>query len=117
MPPTPLRLEDTPFDSREFRRLWTVALSTYGVGDIVTTITLLYFSHRVDEMNLLVQLAVGAYGRWGFVGLKLVSFLLCIAISVYGARTEDRLLFYLPPLLLAVVGAFATAFNFRLLVG
>ena len=112
-----LRLEDTPFEPREFRRLWTVALATYGVGDIVTTVTLLYFTRRVSETNIVVQLVVEAYGQWGLVGLKFATFLVCIAVSVYGARTEDRLLFYLPPTALAVVGAFATAFNLRLFFG
>jgi hypothetical protein len=112
-----LRLDDTSFEAREFRWLWTVALATYGVGDIVTTVTLLYFSRRVDEMNAVIQLVVGAYGQWGLVGLKFATFLVCITVCVYGARTEDKLLFYLPPTALAVVGAFATAFNIRLFLG
>jgi hypothetical protein len=112
-----LRLADTPFEDREFRRLWTVALATYGVGDVVTTVTLLYFTHQVEELNGVVLLVVDAYGQWGLVGLKIATFLVCIGVSVYGARTEDRLLFYLPPTVLAVVGAFATAYNLRLFVG
>jgi hypothetical protein len=115
--PDGLRLADTPFEPREFRRLWTVALATYGVGDVVTTVTVLYFSARVNEMNGLVLFVVGAFGQWGLVGLKLGTFLVCIAVSVYGARTGDGVLFYLPPAALAVVGAFATAYNVRLLLG
>lgn len=111
------QLDDTPFEASEFRWLWTIALATYGVGDIVTTVALLYFSKNVNEMNVLVVFVVDAYGQLGLAGLKFATFLVCIAVCVYGARIGDKLLFYLPPAALAVVGAFATVFNLRLFLG
>lgn len=53
----------------------------------------------------------------GLVLPKLAVFLLCLGICVYGARAGDKVLYYLPPVTLAVIGAFATAFNLRLFVG
>jgi hypothetical protein len=40
-----------------------------------------------------------------------------IAVSIYATRDHDRVLYYMPPVFLAVVGAFATAYNLRLLLG
>ncbi len=101
----------------EFSRLWLVALATYGVGDVVTTITLLWFDGRVAEANGLLRAAVDAYGLAGLVGFKLVVFLVTIGVSLYGDRIDDSLLYYLPPAVLAVFGGFAAAFNLRLLLG
>lgn len=101
----------------EFSRLWTVALATYGVGDIVTTIALLNFVERVDEANVLLQSVVTSHGQAGLVGLKFAVFLVGITTSVYGDRVDDWVIYYLPPTVLAVFGAFATAFNLRLFFG
>lgn len=102
---------------REFARLWTIALATYGVGDIVTTIALMEFENRVSEMNFLLESLVGSYGQVGLIGLKLAIFGIAIGVSVYGDRVDDWLLYYFPPAVLAIVGAFAMAFNIRLLLG
>jgi hypothetical protein len=111
-----VRLEDTSFDATEFRRLWLVAVATYGVGDVVTTSAVIWFVGRLTEANALVSLAVDLYGQAGLIGLKLAAFAVCIAVSVYGARVDDRFLFYLPPATLAVAGAVATAYNLSLFV-
>lgn len=110
-------LDGTGVDRTEFTQLWTVAAATYGVGDVVTTIALLWYSETVVEANVLVRLATDAFGRSGLVGLKIAVFLVCIALSVDGARRGDRLLYYLPPVALALVGAFTTALNIRLMMG
>ncbi|MFD1598998.1 hypothetical protein [Halobellus rarus] len=115
--PSGLRLEGTPFDGREFSRLWFVATATYGVGDIVTTIALIGFSERVREANPLVRAAVETLGNAGLVGLKLAVFLTFILVSVDAAQREDPIFYYLPPAVLTVMGTFTTVYNVRLLMG
>lgn len=105
------------FDSSEFYQLWLVALATYGVGDIVTTIALLRFVNRIDELNVIVETVVGLYGEAALVVLKFVVFAVAIGVSVYGDRVDDWVLFYLPPTTLAVIGGFTTAYNIRLFLG
>ncbi|QGX96225.1 hypothetical protein EI982_16280 [Haloplanus rallus] len=112
-----LSLEGTPYDPTEFSRLWVVATTTYGVGDVVTTIALVQFSASVSEANAVLRTAIDAFGLWGLVGLKLLAFLVCLGISLAGARDADPLLYYGPPTTLALVGAFTTAYNVRLLFG
>ncbi|GAB3328184.1 hypothetical protein [Haloplanus salinarum] len=112
-----LSLEGTPYDLTEFSRLWFVATTTYGVGDVVTTIALVQFSASVSEANAVLRTAIDAFGLWGLVGLKLLAFLVCLGISLAGARDADPLLYYGPPTTLALVGAFTTAYNVRLLFG
>jgi len=113
----PLSLAETPYDAAEFSRLWVVATATYGVGDIVTTIALVRYSVSVSEANALLRTVIDAFGLWGLIGLKLVAFFACLAISLAGAGDDDPLLYYGPPTMLALVGAFTTAYNLRLLVG
>jgi hypothetical protein len=110
-------LDGTPFDGTEFSRLWFLATLTYGVGDVVTTLALVGHSATVDEGNALLRIAVDAFGLWGLVGLKLAAFLCCLGISLRGARDADATLYYGPPATLALVGAFTTAYNLRLLIG
>jgi len=115
--PSWLRLAGTPFDEREFSRLWFVATATYGVGDVVTTIALIGFSEKVREANPLVRTAVETLGNAGLVGLKLAVFLIFIFVSVDAAQREDRIFYYLPPIVLTVMGTFTTVYNIRLLMG
>lgn len=112
-----LTLDGTPFAEREFSRLWFLAALTYGVGDIVTTAALVDYAPRVVESNALVRLAVETFGSAGLVGVKLVALLACLGVSLSSAHAADRLGYYLPPVALAVVGAFTTAFNVRLMLG
>jgi len=114
---TRLSLEETPYDHAEFSRLWIVATTTYGVGDIVTTIALIQFSESVNEGNGLLGTAIDTFGLWGLVGIKLVAFAVCLAFSLGGARDADPLLYYGPPTALSLVGAFTTVYNVRLLIG
>jgi hypothetical protein len=113
----PVSLEETPFDPAEFSWLWLLSAATYGVGDIVTTIALVRYSATVAEGNALLRMAIEAFGLSGLIGLKLLAFFVCLAISLRGARDADSALYYGPPAILALVGAFTTAFNLRLLIG
>jgi hypothetical protein len=116
----PWRLDGTAFEGRtdEFYWLWMVATMTYGVGDMVTTVALLSFDASVGEANALVRVAVDAFGLAGLVGVKLAVFGVCLGVHVFAiGDTDDPIVLYAPPVVLAVVGAFTTAFNLRLLVG
>ena len=115
--PARFTLDETSVDRLEFTRLWTIAAATYGVGDVVTTIALLEFSDSVREANVIVRATTELFGQPGFVALKIAVFVACILISVDGANADDRLLYYLPPVVLALFGAFTTSLNLRLLLG
>ena len=110
-------LDETPFDPTEFSRLWFLSPLTYGVGDIVTTLALVGYSASVNEGNVLLRAAIESFGLWGLIGMKLLAFLFCLVISLYGARDDDSALYYGPPAMLALVGAFTTVYNLRLLIG
>lgn len=112
-----LSLDETVVSEREFTQLWTIAAATYGVGDIVTTVALIQFSSTVSEANFVVRTVTEAFGQSGFVALKFGVFLVCILLSVDAANNGDRLLYYLPPVVLSFIGAFTTALNIRLMLG
>lgn len=99
----------------EFYWLWIVAAATYGVGDVVSTVALVYFVPHLSEANPLVRLAMDTLGLWGLVAAKLAAFLVMVGISYLGARDGDALVYYFPPVLLALVGSGVTAVNLRLL--
>ncbi|WP_276261558.1 hypothetical protein [Haloglomus litoreum] len=105
------------FSSEEFARLWLIATATYVVGDSVTTMAIVRYSSTVAEGNAAMAAAIDSFGEAGLIGLKLVAMLFGLAVSIYATRDHDRLLYYTPPVFLAVVGAFATAYNIRLLIG
>ncbi|WP_254822324.1 hypothetical protein [Haloglomus halophilum] len=105
------------FCTEEFARLWLIATATYVVGDSVTTLAIVNHSQTVAEGNVAMATAIDAFGEAGLIGLKLVAMLFGIAVSIYATRDHDRMLYYTPPVFLAVVGAFATAYNIRLLIG
>jgi len=96
---------------REFYTLWIAATTTYGVGDIVSTIAFLQYVPEVDEANPVVAAAIDAFGLAGLVGLKIAVYLVMLWISVHGAREGDGLLYYFPPVLLTLVGLFLTTTN------
>ncbi|WP_198665622.1 MULTISPECIES: hypothetical protein [Haloprofundus] len=112
-----LSLSETPFDEREFTNLWFLAALGYGVGDTVTTIALMGYSPTTVEGNPVLRWAVTEFGQSGLVGLKLVAFLACLALSLDAARDGDRLWYYAPPIALTLVGAFTTVYNVRLMLG
>jgi hypothetical protein len=112
-----LSLDGTPYDPTEFSWLWVVATTTYGAGDVVTTVALVGFSDSVVEANALLRAAIDTFGLWGLVGFKLAAFFSCLTVSLLGARDGDSTLYYGPPAVLALIGAFTTVYNVRLLIG
>lgn len=100
---------------REFYWLWIAATTTYGVGDVVSTVAFLQYVPTIDEANPVVAFALDSFGLSGLVGLKIVVYLVMLWISVRGARESDALLYYFPPVLLTLVGTYLTASNVRLL--
>ncbi|MFB6251665.1 MAG: hypothetical protein ABEI27_08280 [Halobellus sp.] len=110
-------LADTPFDATTFTWLWLLALATYGVGDVVTTIALIEYSPTVFEANLVIRASVDLFGTLGIVLLKYLAFGVAIGVSLLGAADADRFLYYLPPIALSLVGAFTTVYNVRLMLG
>jgi len=96
---------------REFYTLWIVATTTYGVGDVVSTIAFLTYVPEMEEANPIVAAAIDAFGFAGLVALKIAVYLIMVWISVLGARDDDALLYYFPPVLLTLVGLFLTANN------
>lgn len=111
-----LRSEALTGREQEFYWLWILATATYGVGDIVTTLTILYFDVGVREANLLMQRAFDGFGQNGIIALKFVIFIACLSISLYAAEKLDWQLYYAPPVVLTLVGAFVTAHNLRLML-
>ena len=115
--PNWLTFDQTPFDEVSFSRVWLLAAGTYGVGDIVTTIALVYFSPLHTEANPVIRQAIMAFGGGGFLALKLLVIYGCIGISLWaGVGDDDRLMFYAPPLLLVVVGLYTTIHNLGILL-
>ncbi|WP_181686289.1 hypothetical protein [Halorhabdus salina] len=111
-----LHFEGSPFEEDTFRNVWLLALATYGVGDIVTTITIVYFSEIHVEANPIVNASIDAFGGGGFLAMKLLVLYTCLGISIWAGRLEnDRLLFYGPPLLLMLVGLLITGTNLMIL--
>ena len=96
---------------REFYSLWIAATTTYGVGDIVSTIAFLEYVPQVDEANPVVAGALDIFGLGGLVALKIAVYLVMVWISVHGAREGDGLLYYFPPILLTGVGLVLTGSN------
>lgn len=110
-------LEEASFTEAAFARVWLLALAAYGVGDVVTTIALVWFSPLHVEANPIIAAAIAAFGGGGFLALKLLVFYACLGISVWGGVTDDDpVLFYGPPLVLGAMGLFATVHNVGLLV-
>lgn len=111
-----LTLDGVDAREEEFYWLWILATTAYGVGDVVTTIALVYYDPRVAEANPLVAAAMGSFGLGGLVVLKWAVFGCSLALSVVALRAwRDRFLYYAPPLTLTAVGLLVTASNLWLL--
>lgn len=105
------------FSPEAFSRVWLLALAAYGVGDVVTTIGLVWFSPFHVEANPVIAAAIAAFGGGGYLALKLLVFYVCIGVSVWGGvQDDDPLLFYGPPVALALFGLFTTVHNIGLLL-
>lgn len=114
-----LSLDGTHFegDERRFRLAWLLAAATYGVGDIVTTVAIIFFDPSIQEANPFMRAAANALGSLGVVPLKLAVFLAFIAVSVYLARNGEEWLSYAPPAVLTLSGTLVTVHNLIGLAG
>jgi hypothetical protein len=97
-------------------RLWILAVATYGVGDGVTTAALVWSAPLLREANPVVNAAIDAFGASGLVGLKVLALATAFGLSVWGSTDDDQFMFYLPPVVLAVVGTATTLVNLSLLL-
>jgi hypothetical protein len=111
-----LTFEGSAFTPSSCSSLWLLAAGTDGVGDIVTTIAIVWYTPLYAEANPIVQFAVETFGIGGLVGLKLVAFGVTLGVSLWGLTDDDLLLFYGPPVGLALLGAFLTTSNLTLLL-
>lgn len=113
-----LTFEGLPFNVGWFWGAWTLAILAYGIGDVVTTIALVWSTPAYVEANPIIAGAIDAFGGGGFLGVKLLSFYGALGLSIWGGvGDEDHLLFYGPPLALALFGLVTTVFNLNLLLG
>jgi len=111
-----LMLEGSSFSVDGFSRMWLVAAATYGVGDIVTTIAIVYFMPTLTEANPAIRLAIQTFGGGGFLGLKLL-----VLPRLYrnqslgrGPRRRPRAVLR-PPAVLTLFGIVVTGMNLGLL--
>ncbi|MFB6143460.1 MAG: hypothetical protein ABEJ30_08990 [Halorientalis sp.] len=111
-----LTFDGVSFNPESFSRVWLLALATYGVGDVVTTIGLVWFSPVHVEANPVIAAAIALFGGGGFLALKLLAFYVCLGISLTALGDEDPFVFYVPPLTLAAIGLFTTLYNLSLVV-
>ncbi len=93
---------------------WLLAVLAYGVGDAVTTVAVVA-SPLHAEANPVVARTMAAFGTEGLLALKLAAFSVCSALGFWGSIRDDLFLRYLPPAVLAVMGATTTAVNLVLL--
>ena len=110
-------IDESVGTEQEFYWLWIGATTTYGVGDVVTTIALVYFAPEVQEANPVINAALDTLGLAGLVVLKLAVFFALLAVSVNAMHVwKDRSLYAFPPLLLAILGTILTVLNINLIV-
>jgi hypothetical protein len=97
-------------------RIWILAVATYGVGDGLTTAALVWSAPLLREANPVVNAAIDAFGAGGLVGVKVVALAIAFGLSVWATADDDQFMFYLPPVVLVVVGTATTLFNLSLLL-
>lgn len=111
------RYEGGKFTENALRNAWLLALATYGVGDVVTSIALIWFSPLHVEANPVIAGAIATFGGGGFLAVKLLTFFAALGISLWAGYLEgDPVAFYGPPFVLMVTGALITAWNMALLL-
>lgn len=97
---------------RRFYALWVVALFSYGVADMWTTLAIVE-APGVVEANPVVRATIADFGGAGLAALKLFVLLVGIVYSAHSAA--DGGTWYLPPAMLAVVGTAVVVHNVGLL--
>lgn len=101
--------------SQEFYALWAAAVLTYGVGDFLSTIVAVFAVPGLYEGNPVIDIVLRHAGIPGFLGVKIVIFILAIGVSVRGAKEGDRITYYAPPLCITALGIALTAWNVALI--
>lgn len=101
----------------EFRLQWAVAFLTYVVGDIVSTVILVYFVPGLGEGNPLVAGLLETFGLAGLIVVKGGVFALGLFVSRRGLADEDAAFYYLPPVAMTGFGGVATTINLWLVFG
>lgn len=100
-----------------FYGLWLVAALAYGLGDLLTTVTILTSATHVAETNLLITVVFDALGNAGLLALKLTVLLCGLWVSVTAiTHWEAHHLSYGPPVILATLGTLVTAHNVHLVL-
>lgn len=115
-----LDLRGTPYEDRreEFYGLWIIATATYGVGDVVTTIALVYYHPLTNEANPVLRWAMSTFGLGGLLAVKLGIFLVFIGVALALSRQGyDPLVYSAPPAILAGLGGYLTVFNLVVMAG
>ncbi len=102
--------------STEFYVLWGLALLTYGIGDIVTTLWVVYGDPTLGEANPLIRWLLQTLSVPGFVGVKLAVFVIGARISWTAVTRGSVIFYYAPPLGMIVFGLYATAVNLVLIL-
>lgn len=96
--------------------LWGIAILTYGVGDVVSTIIAVYFVAGLGEANPVVDFVLVEYGIRGFLVFKLIIFIVAIGINLKTRQYGDPLSYYGPPIFVALLGAALSASNLLAIV-
>lgn len=99
-------------DVRLFYALWLLALVTYGVADMWTTLAIIE-TPGLFEANPVVRATIAGFGGAGFAALKFSVLAVGIVYSADVARDDGS--WYLPPALLAGVGTVVVVHNLGLL--
>ncbi|TKX56689.1 response regulator [Halorubrum sp. SS7] len=102
---------------REFYGLWFLAVLTYGVGDVVSTLYATVAVPGLIEANPIVGTLLSSSGLPGFLLLKLLVLFVLISVSVQGARRRERFSYYWPPVVATGIGLLLTGWNVRLVIG
>lgn len=76
-------VEDGASTGKQLYDVWLLAVATYGVGDVVTTIALVWFSPDFVEGDLLIAAASSAFGGGGVLSIKLLAFFACMGVSLW----------------------------------
>lgn len=113
----------TPEQGARLRRrlavvgLWLATVLVYGIGDLLTTITILRTQNHLVETNVVLATIFDTFGRPGVITLKVSVLLFAALLSVAAfTRWNDHHLYYGPPTILAIMGTAATAHNVQLLL-
>lgn len=97
--------------------LWGIAILTYGVGDVVSTVIAVYFVAGLGEANPVVNFILVEYGIRGFLVFKLVILAIAVGINLHTRKYGDPISYYGPPVFVALVGAALTASNLLAIMG